>query len=221
MSLLACRDLFVQHGDFELRIPALELEAGTVTLVCGPNGSGKSTLLLACAGLLDLKGGSIDLCGELFSSGPAPAPARRRRQVVLVPQDPYLLRGTVRRNLSWGLRLRRVTRAQRLHAIEAVLSTVGLDGYANTRVHQLSGGQRTLVAVARALVLRPNVLLLDEVTRDLDRSHRRAVATAIHELAGQGPAVLLATHDTAMVETFPQRRVVLRDGRMVELRSTA
>ena len=169
----------------------------------------------ACAGLLDLAGGRVDLEDSPYHQGRAPAPAHLRQKVVLVPQDPYLLRGTVLQNLSWGLRLRRVPASERRTRSAGTLTALGLEDVAQEDALRLSGGQRTLVAVARALVLCPAVLLLDEVTRDLDSQHRQAVVEAVRKLvSSQGTSVLLATHDQEIAQQLANRRVNLRDGRI-------
>ena len=215
MSTLSCHDLRVRRADsFLLDVLHLELEAGSVTAVCGPNGSGKSTLLLACAGLIDLDGGEVHFQGQPYHRGRAPAPASQRQRLVLVHQDPYLLRGTVRRNLSWGLRLRRVSKVERRQRSAEVLSALGIEDLTLRDVGCLSGGQKTLVAVARALVLHPEVLILDEVTRDLDEDRRLAVMAAFGEQAKRGAAILLATHDREIVEQVANQCVALEDGRI-------
>lgn len=210
---LCCRDLEVRRASgFVLRVAELALDAGTTTAICGANGSGKSTLLLACAGLIDLSGGAIETDGALYHQGKAPAPSDMRRRVVLVTQDPYLLRGSVSRNLGWGLRLRRVPRSEQRGRISEVLGALGITALAEQEAASLSGGQRTLVAVARALVLRPALLLLDEVTRDLDREHRAAVVEAIKKSSVGGAAVMLATHDQGIVDELGASRIELNDG---------
>lgn len=216
-ALLSCQDLRVERAaGFVLRIPSLELETGTVTAVTGPNGSGKSTLLLACAGLLDLAAGRVTLEGEPFHEGLAPAPALLRQRAVLVPQTPYLFRGSVLRNLCWGMRLRRLPGSEQETRAEAVLATLGIEALAGHDARRLSGGQQTLVAVARALVLRPALLLLDEVTRDLDQVHRPAVVRAIRaHVADHGGTVLLATHDRNAVELLADRQIHLENGWLI------
>lgn len=221
MSMLACRALRVRRTpDFELSVPELELDAGTITAAAGPNGSGKSTLLLACAGLLDVAAGRVDLEGSSYHQGRAPAPAVLRQRVVLVHQDPYLFKGTVRRNLSWGMRLRRIPVSERRRRSADILTALGLEGFAEQDVGRLSGGQRTLVAVARALVLEPAVLLLDEVTQDLDVDHRRAVIETVEKYAANGTAVLVATHDREIADTIADQRVSFADGEVTEMRSS-
>ena len=109
--LLRCRELRVRRDNgFVLELASLELEPGSVTALMGPNGSGKSTLLLSCAGLCDLERGRVALDASRFHEGRAPASTALRQDVVLVPQDPYLMRGTVLRNLGLGLRLRHLPR---------------------------------------------------------------------------------------------------------------
>ncbi|MFH1807556.1 MAG: ATP-binding cassette domain-containing protein [Pseudomonadota bacterium] len=215
--LLRCQALQVKRGaGFVLQVPALELTAGSITAVCGPNGSGKSSLLLTCAGLCDVAEGTVVLDDGSLHGGPAPAPVAFRQRAVLVLQDPYLLRGSVERNLSWGLGLRHVPGPERSARVSQVLSALALTDLARSDVARLSGGQRTAVAVARALVLRPELLLLDEVTRDLDAPHRLAVMETVRTLAAAGSAVLLATHDHDLVQHLAHRRLELRDGNIVD-----
>jgi tungstate transport system ATP-binding protein len=213
---LSCRDLQVRRGArFTLEVPALELAAGSVTALWGPNGSGKSTLLLACAGLLDVSAGRVALDDGAAHAGRAPGPLELRRQSVLVLQEPYLLKGSVQRNLMFGLALRRLPRAARQQRVSETLAGLGLDELQDSDVSRLSGGQRTLVAVARALALKPRVLLLDEVTRDLDAAHRQVVQRAVQQLAARGCAVLLATHDHETVDALAGRRVQLENGLII------
>jgi ABC-type multidrug transport system ATPase subunit len=213
---LRCRNLRVRRKTgFLLEVPRLDLDPGTITAVSGPNGSGKSTLLLACAGLIDLDGGAVNCGDQLIHRGRAPAPAKFRRRTVLVHQDPYLLRGTVRRNLHWGLRLRRVPKTERHRRSAEISSALGIADLMLRQAASLSGGQQTLVAIARALVLRPTVLLLDEVTRDLDANHRLAVVKAIEQRATRDSAVLLATHDRDLMEQLASRQVTLENGKVV------
>lgn len=214
---LACHNLLVQRArGFVLDIPGLQLEASSITAVCGPNGSGKSTLLLACAGLCDLEGGRVELTGGLCFRGRAPALAGFRRKAVLVHQEPYLLRGSVLHNLSWGLRLRRVGTKERAALCRQTLASLEIEDLGQSDVAGLSGGQRTLVAVARALVLQPPVLLLDEVTRDLDTHHKQAVLSAVRDLVELGSAVMLATHDQKVIQQLATGRVSLQRGQLVE-----
>ncbi len=214
-SVLSCRDLEVRRASgFVLRVPSLSIGPASATAVCGPNGSGKSTLLLACAGLIELSGGQLELTDPHLPEGRAPTPLQHRRRVVLVPQDPYLLRGSVERNLSWGLKLRQVSRGEQRSRIAEVLGALAIEDLAASDAGRLSGGQRTLVAVARALVLRPGVLLLDEVTRDLDRQHREAVLDAVRGLPLHGSSVLLATHDLEIADRLAGVRIELQDGQI-------
>jgi iron complex transport system ATP-binding protein len=99
--------------------------------------------------------------------------------------------------------------------VSETLAGLGLDELQDSDVSRLSGGQRTLVDVARALALKPRVLLLDEVTRDLDAAHRQVVQRAVQQLAARGCAVLLATHDHETVDALAGRRVQLENGLII------
>ena len=139
----------------------LQLPAGTVTALLGPSGCGKTTTLNLLAGLLDPDDGDVLFAGQSVR-GVVP----ERRPVGMVSQKALLFPHlSVADNVGFGLRMRRVPRRTREDRVAQMLALVDLDGFADRRVHQLSGGQEQRVALARALVTDPRVLLLDEPSR--------------------------------------------------------
>ncbi len=165
--MIRLRDLVVEKGGRPiLSLDALEVPPGARLLVSGPNGSGKTTLLRVLAGLEPPTRGRID-----------GFPERRRR--VLVHQAPYLVRGDVRSNVMLGLRGRGLDAGERKARVERLLADFGLAAVADRAAQLLSGGERRRVALARALVLEPDLLLLDEPLADLDAAGRDALEAAL------------------------------------------
>lgn len=195
----------------------LELGAGEVMVVLGPSGCGKSTLLRLIAGLERPAAGSIGLAGRPLS-GPGVFVPPEKRPVGMVFQGlalfPHL---TVARNVGFGLR--HVPKAERARRVAEELAAVGLDGLGGRYPHQLSGGQQQRVAVARSLVRRPALLLMDEPFSDLDEVTRRQVRTEVLRiLKAHGTAAIIVSHDRADALHLGDRIVLMDQGR--SLRTT-
>ncbi len=204
----------VRGGLTVLDVPALSAPAGELTLITGENGSGKTTLMLAAGGLVDLSRGRISLLGELFHDGRAPAPKRLRRRIAFVFQDPYLFGGSVRSNLTYGLKIRGTDRSTRRELAGKMLARLGIAELARRPANDLSGGERKLVALGRALVIEPEVLYLDEVTASLDDEARARVLELIgSQIAERGTSVLMATHLEGEAEGLATKKIRLRGGR--------
>src|SRR6266436_5955961 len=150
---------------------------GTVAVV-GHNGAGKSTLLRLLALLEAPTEGQVLLNGAVVPRRP---PASLRRRVTLVEQRPVLFRGTVRENLEYGLKLRGTARTAMNGIIGDVVDRLGLAPLFNRRRHELSDGEVQRVAVARALAVRPDVLLLDEPVSSADRAAAQTLYRALAE----------------------------------------
>jgi tungstate transport system ATP-binding protein len=201
-------------GEFTLSVERLEIGEGGVTALLGPNGSGKSTLLGVLAGIVPADRGAVRM-GEMELAPRAQAPVRWRRRVTMLAQKPFLFNGTVHENLAWGLRLRGIPRRAREEKIARVLSRMGLDGFARRHARALSGGEAQMVALARALVLEPRLLLLDEPTAHIDRDNAGRVEEFIRALGGNGcPTVILATHNLAQARRLAGTVISLDEGRV-------
>jgi len=191
---------------------ALEVRPGRVTALLGPNGAGKTTLFSLITGLFDSRQGDIEIAGHALRK----ARSRALASLGIVFQAQTLdLDLTVEQNLHYFAGLRGLPgRAARLR-IAALLAEIGLADKAKAKVRALSGGQRRRVEVARALLDRPALLLLDEPSTGLDIATRRWLVEHIHHLArDHGIAVLMATHLTD--EVMPEDDlVVLHGGRIV------
>ena len=170
----------------------LELAPGERLALVGPSGAGKSTLLRAVAGLAPVAGGRLRAAGRDVSRVTA-----EQRGIVYVHQTPLLFPHlTVEQNVAFPLRVRGVPQAERSARVAEALGAVRLDGLGRRMPHTLSGGQRQRAALARGIVARPAVLLLDEPLTGLDpvlRAEVRAAVLALH--AEYRPAMVAATHD--------------------------
>jgi tungstate transport system ATP-binding protein len=213
---LQLEDLQVARGGkLVLEVEKLEAPAGQVTVVFGENGAGKTTMLMAAAGLLDLQSGAVRLFGQPFHRGRAPAPKSLRQKTAFVFQDPYLFRSSVLNNLTYGLKIRGVAKAQRREKAEAVMGQLNISALAGRPANDLSGGERKLVALGRSLVLDPQVLFLDEVTASLDDSAREQVLDLIASLASdKGKSILMATHLEGIAERLKAPSIHLKAGRI-------
>lgn len=180
--------------------------------VVGHNGSGKSTLLRLLA-LLE-----TPTEGKVFFNGaavPRRAPAPLRRRVTLVEQRPILFRGTVRENLEYGLDLRGIARTAANGIIGDVVERLGLQPLLGRRRHELSDGELQRVAVARALALRPDVLLLDEPAGSADRAAAGALYRALAaERAARPFAVCIASHQLEDAYRWADDIRALAEGRL-------
>ena len=193
------------------------LRPGVVTAVVGHNGAGKSTLAQVVAGALRLDSGSARIGERVVDDAATFVPARRRG-VAMVSQAPRIFTHmSVVANVAFPLRVRGVRRAQARAAALEQLRAVGIADLAYRRGSDLSGGQAARVALARALVFRPDVLILDEPTAALDVEATAQVSAVLRErLTGAGITTLLVSHDIAEVLALASRMIVMGEGRVVE-----
>ena len=193
------------------------LRPGLVTAVVGHNGAGKSTLAQVVAGALRLDSGSARIGERVVDDAATFVPARRRG-VAMVSQAPRIFTHmSVVANVAFPLRVRGVRRAQARAAALEQLRAVGIADLAYRRGSDLSGGQAARVALARALVFRPDVLILDEPTAALDVEATAQVSAVLRQrLTGAGITTLLVSHDIAEVLALASRMIVMGEGRVVE-----
>lgn len=195
---------------------SLSLESGEIVLLEGPSGAGKSTLLGVSAGLLSPASGDVTLAGlPLRSAAPKTRRALRARSVGFVFQRANLVANlTARDNVRLMAELAGMAPAEAAARADALLERVGLTGLRDRFPRELSGGEEQRVAVARALVHRPAVVLADEPTASLDGESGRAVTELLIELARSvGSAVLVSTYDPRLAP-YADRRLTILDGRL-------
>lgn len=221
MSHLVLAGVSKARGQGRQRVQALSavdlrLDAGELVLLEGPSGSGKTTLLSIAAGLLSPDQGTVSLSGQdLAALTPRARRALRARHVGFVFQRANLLMALdVRENVALAGALAGLPRARALAETDRLLTVLGIADLAERSPRRLSGGEEHRVAVARALVHAPAVILADEPTGNLDSASGRSVAEALRALA-RDSAVLVATHDARLHE-FATRRLWIEDGRLVE-----
>jgi putative spermidine/putrescine transport system ATP-binding protein len=191
---------------------------GEFFTLLGPSGSGKTTTLRLIAGFEQPDGGRIELAGTDVSARPPYA-----RDVNTVFQDYALFpHMTVRENVEYGLRVRKVARDERRSKAQAALAMVRLEEYGARKPAQLSGGQRQRVALARAIVNRPQVLLLDEPLGALDLKLRQEMQVELKRIQGEvGITFVYVTHDQEEALTMSDRLAVFNAGRIEQVGTPA
>lgn len=203
----------VVEGDRLVDGVSLSVATGEVLGVVGPSGAGKSSLLRCVNRLDEPTSGTVLLDGTDYQEIP---PRELRRRISYVPQQPGLRDGTVRENVTVGPRLR----GEPVDDAEVVrlLDRVGLDGYEDRPADELSGGEAQCVAIARTIIIDPEVLLLDEPTASLDPAAERQVEALLEALVAESDlTAVLVTHDRSQAARLADRVAVFEDGRVVSL----
>src|SRR5213080_361233 len=207
LELVAVRHRY--DGRVVLDIERFAVAPGSGVAIVGPNGSGKSTLLRLLA-LLERPSE-----GEVRLDGVAVAGAGPRRRITLVEQRPVLLRGTVRENLEFGLQVRGIRRTEVNRRVDTVAGRLGITPLLHRRRHELSDGEVQRVAVARALAVEPDVLLLDEPASSADRAAAQTLYRALAEERARRPlAVCLASHQLEDAYRWADDVRALAEGRL-------
>jgi multiple sugar transport system ATP-binding protein len=193
---------------------SLAIEDGEFIVLVGPSGCGKSTLLRMVAGLEEVTDGQISI-GDRDVTDLAP----RQRDIAMVFQTyalyPHM---TVRQNLGYGLKVRRMPKGEASRRVEEVAELLGLSELLGRRPAQLSGGQRQRVAMGRAIVREPKAFLMDEPLSNLDAKLRVGMRASLSQLHSRlGVTTVYVTHDQVEAMTLGQRVAVLRDGRILQV----
>lgn len=196
------------------------LEDGKFLALLGPSGSGKTTVLRMLAGLEQPDSGAISIHDRVVFGDNRDIPAEER-DIGMVFQDyalwPHM---TVADNIEFGLRLRRLPRAQRAQRISEVLALVHLPGLERRFPDQLSGGQQQRVAIARAMATQPRLLLLDEPLSNLDAALREEMRIdMVRLLKDQGITSIYVTHDRVEALAMADEIVVMREGKIAQVGS--
>lgn len=204
------------QGREVLSVPELDIEPGAMLTLLGPNGSGKSTLL-RLLGLLE-----TPKSGRIAYHGRVPATARerleQRRHMVMVFQDPLLFKGTVYDNVAYGLRLRKTPRHLERQRVHETLELLGLGSLVHRGISGLSGGEAQKAALARALVLQPTIMFLDEPTAYLDAPTRQSFCTELLSLLDALKiTAVFVTHDRNEARRMSRAVAVLLAGRLEQL----
>ncbi len=196
---------------------SFEVEAGEFVFLSGPSGAGKTTLIRLLLRMEDATSGDVLVFGRNLRVLRRSAIPYLRRNIGVVFQDFRLLPDrTVRENVAIGLHILGLSRREIRHRVEGVLYDLGIDRYAEAYPPMLSGGEQQRVAVARALVMQPALILADEPTGNLDWELSREIVRLFDDLNRRGATVLMATHDRFLIEAFPRRTLLLNKGFLIE-----
>jgi sulfate/thiosulfate transport system ATP-binding protein len=209
---IVIRSVSKRFGSFvALDDVSLEVETGSLTALLGPSGSGKSTLLRIVAGLEQPDGGEVSISGEDATSA-----TPQQRGVGFVFQHYAAFKHmTVRDNIAFGLRIRKVPRNEIKDRVKHLMHLVQLQGLAHRYPSQLSGGQRQRMALARALAVEPEVLLLDEPFGALDAKVRQELRDWLRRLHDEvHVTTIFVTHDQEEAMDVAEQIVVMNDGRI-------
>ena len=218
MAKLSVRDVWKSFGAPEvLRGLSLDIEAGQMVCLIGASGSGKSTLL-RCLNLLEpVDDGAILLDGrDITDPDLDPQPVRQRIGMVFQSFNLFPHMTAVENVLLAPRRIRRKSRSELLPEAEALFARFGLADRMSHYPDQLSGGQQQRVAIIRALAMRPEVMLFDEVTSALDPALVGEVLDVLRALKAEGMTMVLATHEMAFAREAADKVCFLDDGRILE-----
>ena len=210
-NIIIIKNLLVKRGKKEvLRVGELSIRRGEVLAVVGPNGAGKSTLLLVLARLLKPNSGQM-----LFNGTPAQNESDTvyRRRIALVMQDPLLFDQSVYENVASGLKFRGVPKSEIQEKVPLWLKRLGVADLAERRAKKLSGGEAQRVSLARALILEPELLLLDESFSALDPPTRKNLLDDLGNLLREtATTTVFVTHDLAEAKKLATRMAVIIAG---------
>ncbi len=201
------QDIEHRYGHFILQIPEFRLARGSSIGLSGPNGSGKSTLMRLLAKLEEPMEGHLQFSPK----------GKGIRSVTMLQQDAYLLKRNVYDNIAYGLRVRG-EKSEIRERVASALETVNLDPakFMHRKWHQLSGGEAQRVALASRIVIRPEVLLLDEPVANVDEESSRIISEAIRKMKSEHDAtVIVSSHDLTWLSSVTENIIKLSAGRIL------
>ena len=219
MSRLKLSGVSKRYGDF-LAVDGidLELQSGEFVSLLGPSGCGKTTTLRMIAGFVDPTAGLIEMDGEVLSSPAGSVPPDRRQMSMIFQSYAIWPNMTVQQNVAFGLELRKIPGAEIKRRVGEMLEVVHMNHLADRYPAELSGGQQQRVALARSIVIRPSVLLLDEPLSNLDATLREEMRFEIRRLHDEfRVTTVYVTHDQAEAMVTSDRIAVMNHGRIEQV----
>lgn len=214
----------VEHAEFGYNEePVLSdvnfrLMPGEIAAIMGASGVGKSTFVRLCSGFVTLKAGSLQVLGKDIPTGKSSVWSQLRPEIGIVFQELFLFSyRSALENIMEGPRwVLKKSKAEARELAVRVSHKLGIEGLLNRFPHELSGGERQRVAIARAMIMRPRVLLADEVTTGLDPRRAASIGRLICSIADEGIGVVLTSHQAQFVQRFATSVTYLHDGRVCE-----
>ncbi len=203
---------YSKSKDWALKEISITFRSSEIVYIDGHNGSGKTTLLKIASLMYRPTKGFITINNKNFWSLNEEKKTLFRRRVVYVHEKPILLRGTVLDNILYGLRIRGIDIEEALDISLNILSMFGIDDLINKPIQKLSTGQAQLVAIARALAVKPDILFLDEPFSNLDKEKRKAVINILNEFQTKGMGIVFSSHNIDIDGLSRYRRIVLENG---------
>jgi tungstate transport system ATP-binding protein len=212
-ALLEIEGLRKRFGERELfNIDRLLIHQAAAYVLTGLNGAGKSTLLRVLAGLEQAEAQRVSFLGREVRL--SPYSRMMRESVVYVHQHPVMFSTSVAHNIGYGLEARGLPKAEIARLVEDAMDWAGVEHLRGSKPLNLSGGEKQRIALARAKVLSPKLLLLDEPTSNLDGAAREQVIALIPSLVRSGSSVIMACHDRDLIALPGVQRLKLREGRL-------
>lgn len=223
--LLKAEDLRFSYDEgytYSLKGVNVEIRKGKRIAVMGANGSGKSTFFLCCNGVLRPSDGRLLFHGEPVDYS-RKGLLKLRQKVGIVFQDPedQLFSASVYQDISFGLLNMGMPEHEAAEAVERIMEEMGITPYRDRPVHALSGGQKKLVSIADILVMRPEIVILDEPAASLDPLHTALVRTVVERMTNEGITVMVATHDVDYCLEWADEMILFHDGRVEAFGSPA
>lgn len=214
MSLrLIAKDIVKKYGDVPVLVDcSFSFDKKGIYVLTGPNGSGKSTFLRICALLEPADGGTISYLsnGDRLENG-----IRLRRRITIMLPRVGLFNTSVMKNVLYGLAVRKVKRNEAEARCLEALEFVGLQEKRHQNALTLSSGEAQRLGLARAIVIEPEILFLDEPTASVDLKNTSAIEEIVARLRSLSKAVvIMTTHDHAQAERLADRRILIREGRL-------
>jgi len=217
MPLIKLQEIVKRYGQIlALDHVNLEIEEGETLAILGPNGAGKTTLLKIIAGIENPTSGEIYYKDERMSEKYS---SFIRRRCTMVFQKTTVFNTTVYNNAAYGLKIRGLPRNEIERKVRDALRLVKLEGYEKRHAKKLSGGEQQRLSLARALVLEPELLLLDEPTANLDPESTSIIEEAIRHVNRMGTTIITATHNVFQIGEIAKKAALMQKGRIIEIGS--
>jgi len=197
-----------------LDLPRLDFEKNKIHVLVGGNGAGKTTLLRVVAGLEQPTTGTVQVLGRDLARLSSRKRLQEMRRMTICFQKPHLFAASVRSNIGYGLRARGLGGAETSERVLEAMETLGLAEFQDRDARTLSAGETHRVSLARALVLRPELVLLDEPVANVDTANKARVEAAVMGLQAKGSTVVVATHEVGQALRLSANVVRLEQGRI-------